>query len=280
MTPFFAQRLFNVPLLLEGRRAAAMLEGLRVSRADYEDNQDREVYEVIQRDEGRSYELVDGIAVIPIRGILVHGPAWAFFGETSYDDVRQMVGAAIADEDAEAIALHIDSPGGEVCGCFDLADDIYHAREIKPIYAILDENAFSAAYAIASAASKIYVPRTGGVGSVGVIALRLDITGALAQMGIKITTLAFGEQKTDTYPTTPLSAEAEKRLQADINVLGEIFLEIVARNRGIDVEKVREMQAGTFLGQLGVNSGLADAVLTPDEAFMTVMQAKSAVSRQ
>ena len=280
MTPLFAQRFLNRPLLLEGSRAAAMLEGLRAPRADWNDDENRQVYEVIQRDDGRSYELVDGVAIIPVRGILVHGAAWGFFGETSYDDVRKMVAAAIKDEDATAIALHIDSPGGEVAGCFDLASDIYFLREIKPIYAICDECAYSAAYAIASAASKIYVPRTGGVGSIGVIALRLDITGALAQMGIKITTLAFGERKTDTYPTTPLSAEAEKRLQADIDVLGEIFLEIVARNRGIEVEKVREMQAGTFLGQSGVNSGLADAVLTPDEAFMTVMQAKSAISRR
>jgi len=280
VTPLFAQRFLNRPLLLEGSRAAAMLEGLRAPRADWNDDENRQVYELVKRDDGRSYELVDGVAIIPVRGILVHGAAWGFFGETSYDDVRKMVAAAIKDEDATAIALHIDSPGGEVAGCFDLASDIYFLREIKPIYAICDECAYSAAYAIASAASKIYVPRTGGVGSIGVIALRLDITGALAQMGIKITTLAFGERKTDTYPTTPLSAEAEKRLQADIDVLGEIFLEIVARNRGIEVEKVREMQAGTFLGQSGVNSGLADAVLTPDEAFMTVMQAKSAISRR
>jgi len=280
MTPFFAQRFLNVPLLLEGRRAASMLEGLRAPRADFGEDDGPEIYELVKRDDGRRYELVDGVAIIPVRGILVHGAAWGFFGETSYDDVRKMVAAAISDEDATAIALHIDSPGGEVCGCFDLADDIYYAREIKPIYAICDENAFSAAYAIASAASKIYVPRTGGVGSIGVIALRLDITGALAQMGIKITTLAFGERKTDTYPTTPLSAEAEKRLQADIDVLGEIFLQIVARNRGIDIEKVREMQAGTFLGQSGVNSGLADAVFTPAQAFLMVSQANPAISRQ
>jgi capsid assembly protease len=280
MTQFFAQRFLNTPLLLEGRRAAAMLEGLRAPRADYDEDDGREVYEVVKRADGRPYELVDGVAVVPVRGILVHGPAWGWFGETSYDDVRQMVGAAIIDEEATAIALHIDSPGGEVSGCFDLADAIYGAREIKPIYAILNECAYSAAYAIASAATKIYVPRTGGVGSVGVIALRLDITGALAQMGIKITTLAFGDQKTDTYPNVPLSEGAERRLQADIDALGEIFLEIVARNRGMEVEKVRGMQAGTFLGQLGVNSGLADAVLTPDEAFLMVMKANSAISRQ
>jgi signal peptide peptidase SppA len=280
MGQFFAQRFLNTPLLLEGRRAAAMLEGLRAPRAGYDDDEGRDTYEVIKRADGRPYELVDGVAIVPVRGILVHGPAWVWAGETSYDDVRQMVGAAIIDEDATAIALHVDSPGGEVAGCFDLADDIYYARQIKPIYAICDECAYSAAYAIASAASKIYVPRTGGAGSIGVIALRLDITGALAQMGIKITTLAFGDQKTDTYPTTPLSAEAEKRLQGDIDALGEIFLEIVARNRGIEVETVRKMQAGTFLGQLAVNSGLADAVLTPDEAFMMVMKANPAISRQ
>ncbi|TOL42864.1 serine peptidase, partial [Vibrio parahaemolyticus] len=69
------------------------------------------------------------------------------------------------------ICLDIDSPGGEVAGCFDLVDLIYELRGKKPIYAILSENAYSAAYAIASAADKIYVPRTGGVGSVGVIVI-------------------------------------------------------------------------------------------------------------
>jgi signal peptide peptidase SppA len=280
MTPFLAQRFLNVPLLLEGRRAATLLDGLRNTRAAFDDGGVPEVYEVVKRPDGRSYELVDGIAIVPVRGILVHGPAWAWAGESSYDDIRQMVGAAITDEEATAIALHIDSPGGEVAGCFDLADAIYGARQIKPIYAVCDECAFSAAYALASAASTIFVPRTGGVGSVGVIALRVDITGALAQMGIKITTLAFGDRKTDTYPTTALSAEAEKRLQSDIDELGEIFLEIVARNRGIEVETVRKLQAGTFLGQRGVNSGLADAILTPDEAFLMVMKANPAISRQ
>lgn len=271
MTPFFAQRLFNVPLLLEGSRAAAMLESLR-ARVDYE-------VVVQEKAEYRPYTLVDGVAVIPVMGILVHAPGFGW-GECLYQDLSRCIDWAINDVDASCIVLHVDSPGGEVAGCFDLADKIFALRKVKPIYAICDECAYSAAYAIASAATKVYVPRTGGVGSVGVIALRLDITASLAQMGVKITTLQFGDRKTDTCPTTPLSEGAEKRLQADIDALGELFLYIVARNRGKTIEEIREMQAGTFLGQLGVESGLADAVLTPDAAFLTVMKAKTAIPRQ
>jgi ClpP class serine protease len=100
-----------------------------------------------------------------------------------------------------------------------------------------------------------------------VIALRLDITRALEEMGIKITTLQFGEQKTDTYPTTPLSNDARDRLQADIDALGIQFVDLVARNRGMRGDDIRDMEAATFLGSAGVESGLADAVASPEEAL-------------
>jgi capsid assembly protease len=215
-SPWLMQRFLNTPLFLEGRRAAAMLESLRTG-----ERETRSAGIVLPKQgEYRPYGLVNGVAIIEIRGILVHGCGWGW-GEVDYAWIAQCVDAAAADGEARGIALHIDSPGGEVAGCFDLADKIYALREIKPVWAILDECAYSAAYALASAASKVYVPRTGGVGSVGVIALRVDITRALEMAGITLTTLSHGERKTDTYPTTELSEEARDRLQADIDTLGE-----------------------------------------------------------
>ncbi|MGL9779731.1 MAG: S49 family peptidase, partial [Wolbachia sp.] len=113
-----------------------------------------------------------GIKVIPIHGILTKNSE-AFddiLGMTSYEKIREEIEEALIDEEVETIILDIDSPGGEVNGLFDLSDFIYEARALKKIVAIANDDAYSAAYAIASSAEKVFVSRTSGVGSIGVIA--------------------------------------------------------------------------------------------------------------
>nr|WP_025826142.1 S49 family peptidase [Acetobacter persici] len=138
--------------------------------------------------------------------------------------------------------------------------------------AIVDEMACSAGYALASAAETITLPRTGEVGSIGVVSMHVDITGALEQDGIKVTTFQFGDRKTDGYPTTPLSDEAIKSQQADTDSLGALFVSTVARNRGLKPEAITDMQAAVYRGQLGVEAGLADAVMSRTDAFTDLLK--------
>src|SRR5258708_31500551 len=102
----------------------------------------------------------------------------------SYQEMAANFKRALDDNRVEAICLQINSPGGEVAGLFDLVDNIYSARGGKPIYAIVDDMACLAAYGIASAAGRICFPRTGGVGSVGVIAMHIDVSTMLTNAGI------------------------------------------------------------------------------------------------
>ena len=220
----------------------------------------------------RPYDVVDGVAVVPISGVLVHGDGYCWWGETPYGAIRRTLEQAVADPEVRAIVLHVDSPGGEVAGCFDLADRIYAMRGEKPIAALVDEYACSAAYALASAADTILAPRTAVIGSIGVITMHLDVTAALEQAGLKVTTVQFGGRKSDSYPTTPLSDDARERMQSDIDALGEMFVALVARNRGLKPAAVRATEAGVFLGQAAVDAGLADAVMPTDEAFSAVVQ--------
>jgi signal peptide peptidase SppA len=223
----------------------------------------------------KPYEIVSGVAVVPVRGVLVHEVSlwgWFFGGETSYKMLAQMLVAAMSDAEVRAVVLHVNSPGGEVAGCFDLVDGIYGLRGIKPIWSIVDEDAYSAAYAIASAADRIIVPRTGGVGSIGVVTMHTDVTGFLDKAGVKITTIQFGDRKTDSYPTTPLSDAAQARIQADVDTMGELFVATVARNRKLSAEQVRDTEAGCFLGAAAIEQGLADAVMAPDAAFLSLLE--------
>ncbi len=152
------------------------------------------------------------------------------------------------DANVQAILLDIDSPGGETNGCFDLSDYIYSVRRAKPIYAVADDIALSAAYAIASAASKIYVTRTGAVGSVGVYALHAEQSGFDKALGVKYTYIHHGAKKVDGNPHEPLSEGATAEIQAEVDRQSKIFVDTVARNRGVGAGRIEATDAGLLWG--------------------------------
>lgn len=285
--PHLAQRLFNVPLAIHPRKAEVVMAALadrfgvaRMFRADgapvalaFEDGLADAGEPMAEAAEWKPYEIVQGVAVIPIEGTLVakSGCLRPWSGMTGYDGIRACFLQAMDDADVRAILLDVDSPGGEVTGCFDLVDTIHAARGVKPIHAVLNECAYSAAYALASAADRVTVPRTGGVGSIGVIAMHVDLSKALTSAGLTVTLITYGDRKADGADVLPLSREARARFQADIDALGELFTATVARNRRLSPEAVRATQAATFMGQQGVALGLADAVRAPDAAFAELL---------
>lgn len=283
---FLAQRLFNTPLAIHPAKAeillAVLAERLGIASVRTIDGATQEPGELHAASNGDfarqvapvGYDMFAGVAVIPVQGTLVHrlGTLRPESGMTGYDGIRQNYLTALADDDVRAIVLDIDSPGGEVSGAFDLADAIHATRGTKPVWAILSENAYSAAYAIASAADRITVPRTGGTGSIGVVWMHVDWSRALNDAGLAVTFVTWGDRKLDGHPELPLSPEARERAQADIDATGELFAATVARNRGISVDAVRALQAGTFAGSQGVAVGLADTVAAPDEAFAALLE--------
>lgn len=291
LLPRLAQKMFNVPVAIHPRKAeiviAALADRLGVSQMVRLDGSTI-VPMAMEDDEygfaepGRTprtgYDNVCGVAVIAVQGTLVQklGSLRPYSGMSGYDGIRQNLFMALDDPDVKAIALDIDSPGGEVAGCFDLVDTIHSLRGKKPIWSILNESAYSAGYAIASAADRIVVPRTGGVGSIGVICAHVDLSKALSAAGVKVTFITYGDRKADGHSEIPLSEEALARFQADINAMGELFVETVARNRNISAATVRDTQAATFLGAEGVALGLADEVAAPDAAFRALIQSISA----
>lgn len=285
-----AQRMFNTPIAIHPRKAeiamAALADRLGIThlmRGDGRpvpmafDDDDEFVSSRQSRQTDLGYDVVAGTAIIPIAGTLVQKQSSLrpYSGMTGYNGIRQAFLTARADSAVSRIALDISSGGGEVAGCFDLVDTIYEARGDKPIAAILTESAYSAAYAIASAADTIYVPRTGGTGSIGVICMHVDLSEALTKAGLKVTfiTNTGADRKTDGHSEIPLSKEALAAFQHEIDTMGALFHDTVARNRGIATSAVRDMRAGTFMGADGVTAGLADAVMAPDAAFAAFLAA-------
>jgi signal peptide peptidase SppA len=212
------------------------------------------------------------IAVVPVLGPMVKRGSFldALFGFGNYEDVQARFDAAVADPSIDAIMLEIDSPGGEAAGAFDLADRIFAARSSKPVWAIANDNAFSAAYAIGSAADKLFLTRTGGVGSIGVLAAHVDQSGYDEKQGVKVTTLFAGSRKNDFNAHEPLSEDAAGFLQAEVNRLYGMFVDTVSRNRSLSADAIRTTEAALFFGDDAVKAGLADGVGTFESAIQSL----------
>ena len=262
LLPHIAGRVFDAPLLVARAKLDTIL-GVLAPRLR------GEALPFGAKPTMRDYEVQNGIAVIPVVGTLVRRTVGleAQSGLTSYGLIAERLDAALSDNAVKGILLDIDSPGGEAGGVFDLADKIFAARNVKPIWAVANDEAFSAAYAIAAAADKIYLSRTGGVGSVGVIAVHLDQSVAEADAGLKYTAVFAGEHKNDLSPHEPLSDPARAQLQAEVDRVYALFTESVARMRGIDLSAVKATEAALYFGEQSLAVGLADRIGTMGDAL-------------
>lgn len=252
-----AAEVFNQPILMEPARLEAVISALN---SQITGHGLRDVTEQERRHAG--YEVVKGVGVINVMGALVHRGSWlgAMCGLTGYDFLENALNTALDDDSVERIALVCDSGGGQASGAFDFSDKIYESRGIKPMTAIVSDAAYSACYLIASAADEVVVTRTGGVGSVGVVMAHADVSQSDAKQGLKLTYIHSGDHKVDGNPHEPLTDSAKGRLQAECDALYDLFIDTVARNRGMTTETVRATQALTYTGQKGIDIGFADRI--------------------
>lgn len=259
-----ASRLYGTPLLIARAKLDTILAvlGPRIGLASVETASIGLVLPTAAPMASDPVPTMPGIAVIPIHGTLVRRALGldAMSGLTSYARIAADLDAALASPDVAGILLDIDSPGGEAGGVFELADQIRAATAIKPVWAHAGDSAFSAAYALASAAQRVSLAQTGGVGSIGVIALHIDQSVRNAQNGLSVTALYAGAHKNDATPHAPLTPQATEALQTEIDRLYALFVEHVAAMRGLDADVVRATEAALFFGEDAVTAGLADAV--------------------
>lgn len=211
-------------------------------------------------------DVVDGVAVIEISGMLTSGASW--WG-TTYSEIRDSVTRCVESADVQGILLSIDSPGGSTDGAFELAADLVKAGKQKPIWCVADVNCYSAAYLLASTAAKLYQATTsGGVGSIGVYVAHLDYSKKLEKEGINITLISAGKGKTNANQYEPLSKDAKGALKENVDRLYAAFVEAVAKNRNMTADAVINLGAQLFQGAAaGMAAGLSDAKGTFETAL-------------
>lgn len=284
-----AGRLFNAPLMLRPEKAemlcAALVDRLGIAKLDSVDGRslgaaqlrqmamDDDYYWAKPKTARDMYEVARGVATIPVSGTLVHklGGVEPYSGMRGFDQIDRILADALANKEVGAVLLDIDSPGGEVSGCFDFARKLRGMTVAgggqKPIVAFANEMACSAAYAIACACDAVMTTETGIVGSIGVWTMLVDMTKGLSKNGIEVTMIRAGDRKARGGPYEVPDDATFAKLQRWVDDTWQIFAEHVAECRAITADAVRSLEGDWYVGRDALDIGLIDAVDNPDSIF-------------
>lgn len=279
--PHIASRVFNTPLLIHPQKLDAIIAGLGArllggpvlpEASAQADGLAPEMFSTRRGERVREagwpgYQVIDGVGVVPIGGALVHRTKLDANSDLllGYNDMALATEHAMNNSDVHAVLQVYDSPGGEVQGAFEYAQRMFDLRGKKPLHAIADGMAASAAMLGASAVDQMAITATGYAGSIGVVLRHVDFAGALAKEGIRVEFVFAGAHKVDGNPFAQLPAAVRADLQAEINTIYDMFTAAVARHTGLDVAAIRATEARTYMGQAAVDVGLARRIATTDQ---------------
>ena len=208
----------------------------------------------------------DGVAVIPVHGILINRFNWCWGFVTGYDFIRKQKNLALADPDVKLIVYDHDTPGGEAAGCDELAREIYADRGTKPSLALVNSLSASGGFWLAAPANKIVCAPSGSVGSIGVYIQLMRVKKMMAEWGIEVEYVKNGKFKTSGSPYEELSDDDRAYLQAMVDERAVEFHRAVAEFRGIEESVVKGTQARVMRPTEAIALGLIDAAEAPATA--------------
>lgn len=225
-----------------------------------------------------------GVMIIPLHGHIVHhGDRFSpLFGEVPISEWADRVEAAVNDEAVAGILLDIDSPGGSHDGVPEAAARLFAMRGRKPIIAVANTLAASAAYWIGTAADKLFVSPSGGVGSVGVLSFHIDESRRLDEEGLTVTVFSGGKYKGEFLPFAPLTEEAKKHEGSIIADIYDDFVGAVAKHRGVSAAYVLANYGDgrVVMANSAVEVGMADGVRTLSNVASSMSGAVAAGKRK
>lgn len=237
-------------------------------------------YGLAPTEQRKPFAFSSGIAIIPVHGSLINRFGYSWSSVTGYNFIRQQTALAGQDPDVLAIVYDHNSYGGEAAGCFECSADIAPLANGKPTLAVVDSNCYSASYALACGADRIVVTPSGGVGSVGVVAMHVSFEKMLEDEGIKVEFIFAGKHKVDGNPFQDLSPEVRADFEKSIARSYSAFVDVVAKGRNMDEKDVRATEARIYRAEDALALGLIDAVATPSAALQAFIGELSGSSSQ
>ncbi len=227
-----------------------------------------------------------GVAIVPLQGVLFARSISGWFGRIpGMDAFRAAMLSAGANPDVAAIVMDVNTPGGSYAGTPETAAVVRQVAAQKPVIAMVDTLCASAGYFIASQASEVVVTPSGELGSIGVMAVHMEMSRALEAEGVTVNILRSRTSKADVNPFEPLSDDAKAALEASIREADDEFLKAVGKGRNMTAGQVRKLVDDNGLGRVvsGANAvrlGLADRVATLGEVLAGMVKARPAAKRR
>ncbi len=255
---------------------------LSIAARQNEKNDIKETIEAVSARQGRELDnscktiIRDDVAIINVVGPLFRyaNLFTQISGASSYELLAKDFTYALENADVKAIIIDIDSPGGEVNGCAEFASMIFDARGKKPIVAYASGDSASGAYWIASACDKICVSQTSALGSIGVVAM---YKGCKDEKTIEIVSSQSPFKRLD-----PKTDDGKAKLQARIDAMADVFVNSVAKYRGVDPSDVLNDFGGgdLFIGEHAVTNKLADKVSSFEKTLQSLSKQNDPATKQ
>ena len=199
----------------------------------------------------------EGIGVLQIEGAI--------------DDAREVLRELKRFKEApwiKAVVVRIDTPGGAVAPTQEIFEAMQKTKKLKPLIASMGSMATSGGYYIASACDKIVANPGTLTGSIGVIMQLGNVEELMKKIGVKGLNIKSGPNKDIGSPFAPLSAEGREILQSLVDNVHSQFVSAVARGRGMDENKVRQLADGrVYSGAQAKELGLIDQFGTLEDAI-------------
>lgn len=262
------QTLINTPLCLMPDMAQSLQGHIEHGNFDlllshYDIKVEAESFQVTgDRERERSGQ---NIMMIPIHGTTAQrGDYW----DIGYDQIKELVMFGLREEQIDGIMIDFSTSGGAEPGLHDFSRWLHKAAQLKPIVGMVNELCCSAGYYMASGLTSLYATESAAVGSIGVMVKHVDLSKMHEQEGIKVTMIASGAMKTLGNPYETLSETAYNALSAGVMSSAQRFFEHVAPMRNIEIDVIKNMEAGVVDSKTGLQLGLIDQIMSVDDAIM------------
>ncbi len=236
--------------------------------------------------EDAGYQLFGSAAVVPVQGTITPRPSMfaEYSGGTSAEGIGRAVEAAAADPKADAIVLNIDSPGGHIAGIPEASAKILAARKLKPVHAVANHQAASAAYWLGSQATTFAVSPSAEVGSIGVIMATMDETKRHELLGVKYDLVSSTKSpyKTEGYPHVPMTEMGRAEIQRVVDQYAEQFIAAIAKGRGVRAGVIeRDFGQGRMkMADEAVAAKMADRIASLETVVNEINGAKTARTKR
>ena len=210
----------------------------------------------------------DKVLLVDIKGVISNKKQVSALGVEMntglVDQVRETLKKAEKDDDIKALILRINTPGGTVTS----SDIIYHEiktfkeRKKVKVYAVVMDLAASGGYYVAQAADRIIVHPTSLTGSIGVIALKMNLSGLMDKVGVDFEVVKSGDHKDFLSPFRALTKDERLIFQETIDSLHQRFIATIEENRKqLSRDQIKKLADGRiYTSQQALDAKLIDQI--------------------